>query len=638
VTDQTVRPSPAAAAPAPRSIFAADAPVVDQGDQAAALFAELLVHARAETPLALAVVGPAGAGKSSFLNSALARAQAISAAARGATGSPFVPRALTAAADLSRLSDEARPAEVAAILSGALQRALRKAGGAWAKAAEDAGAAGADPHAEARAAAESYDEARKRGEAEARELEKLRGLRARLSDALLFDTPGSKVDSYARGARSRIDSDLRRFGFVEADSTLSYKQLVGEVAEAGGGAKAAPGLLRAVWGFASQRRLLVWAAVLFGLFIGLGAAWDAQTSWAPALREQNGGAAIANFLLTHRWLATFRDLAFWAALALVVLNLWRAWRFTRPLTRGAALLKTDVEERGAALDQQIAALSKRLDAMRAETEAARKMAEEAAARLARAQAQRAPLADLAATDPDERFLEALPQTLAAQNEPTRLVVGLDGLDRLPPRAAARALDAARRLLAAPGVTTLAAFDADRIAPALGDDPAERRAAFERLFQAAWRLEAGSPADQERALAGLLGGRPGEALAAPHGARSILDEPLTTIETDLLQRVAPLAGDRPRAVKRLLNLYRLARLASGNRPALALALAAEVGGGWSDPQSVNAAVADGRDDGQIDARLVSAVRAARAASPTGALSGADIAAARRLARRFVALDA
>lgn len=637
MNDQTVRPSPAATAPAPRSIFSADAAVVDPGDQAAALFAELLMHGGAETPLALAVVGPAGSGKSSFLASALARAQAVAAAARSVPRSPFVARTLTATADLSRLSDEARPAEIAAALSGALQRALRKAGGAWAKAAEDAGAAGADPQAEARAAAEAYDDARKRGEAEGRDLEKLRGLRARLSDALLFDTPGSRVDSYARARRSRIEGDLRRFGYSEGDSTASYKQLVGEVAELGGAAKAAPTLLRAIWGYASQRKLLVRALLLALLWLALGAAWDTQTSWGPTLREQNGGGQIANFLLTHRWLATFRDLAFWGAVALVGVNLWRAWRFGSPLTRGASLLKADIDERGAALDAQIAALSKRVDAMRSETEAARKAAELAAARQARAQAQRAG-ADLAAVDPDERFLEALPQALAAQGEATRIVVALDGLDHLAPQAAVRALSASARLLAAPGLALIAGFDADRLAPALGGDPGERRARFERLFQAGWRLEPGAPARQEKATAALLAGAPAEALPPPDGARSILDEPLTTIETELLQRVAPLAGGHPRAVKRLLNLYRLGRLASGDRAALALALAAEIGGGWADPAPVNAALNEGREETHADPRLVAAVKAARVASPSGALGVAELLAARRLARRFVALDA
>lgn len=639
VNDQTVRPPPAATAPSPRSIFSADAPSVDAADPAAALFAELLIHAQAETPMALAIVGPPGSGKSSFIASTLARAQAIAQAARSVSASPFVARTLTASADLSALPDDSRRADIAAVLSGALQRALRKAGGGWAKIAEDAGAAGADPQVEARAAAENYDDARKRAEAEARDLEKLRGLRARLSDALLFDTPGSKVDSYARGARARIDFNLRRFGFLDPDSTTSYKQLVGEVAEAGGGAKAVPGLLRAIWGFASQRRLLIWALALGLISIALGAAWDSQASWAPGLREQGAAASsAATFLLTHRWLATFRDAAFWIAALLIAINLWRAWRFAQPLAQGAALLQADVAERGAALDAQIAALSKRVEGLRGESETARRVAEDAAARLARVQASRAPLADLAASDPDERFLEALPQALAAQGETSRLVVALDGFDHFAPEAAARVVATARRLLAAKGVAVIAAFDVDKLASALGRDPGERRARFDRGFQAAWRIEPGSMVDQGRAMASLLGAAAEEPLTPPDGARSMLDEPLTTIEQDLLQRVAPLAGGHPRALKRLLNLYRLARLDSRARPALALMLANEIGGAWADPVVANTAIAEGRDEGHLDPRVLAAARAARAAAPTGALTTSELGAARRLARRFVALDA
>lgn len=640
MTDETARPSAVASALVPPAIFAADAPTAGRGDPAAALFAELLAHAKAETPLALAVCGPAGAGKSSFLDSALSRFEQVAEAARGAPESPFVSRALAARVDLSALAEDARAGDVARTLSRALQRRLRQAGGDWAQAAADAGAAGADPQAEARAAAVAYDEARKRHDAELAELERMRGLRARLSDALLFDTPGSRVDSFARGARSRIDFNLRRFGFGDADTTLAYKQLVGEVAELGGGARAAPSLARAIWAYPNQRRLLIWAMAFFVAWIGLGMIWDAQTGWGPALREQGqAGSAAASFLLTNRWLATFRDLAFWLGVGALLLNLWRAWRFVRPLTQGANLLAQDVDERGAALDAQIAALSRRLEAMRADSESARAHAEAAAARLARAQASRAPLADLAADDPDERFLEALPLALAARGGTVRLVVGLDGLDHLGPEAGARVLQAARRFLAAPGVATLAAIDADRLAHGLGRDPVERRERFDRLFQAIWRLEPGSPAEQEKTVAALLGETGGHELARPDGARSILDEPLTTIEQDLLRRLAPLAGAQPRAAKRFVNLYRLARLASANRPALALMLASEIGGAWADPTAVNKAIAEAReDDGRADPRVVSAVRAARAATQSGALSGADLLAARRLARRFVAIDA
>lgn len=642
MNDQTARPS-AAATTSQRSVFVADAPVCDPADPAAALFAELLVHARAETPLSLAVVGPAGSGKSSFLSSALARADALAQAAGGAKDGPFVARTLSARVDLSALPDDASPADVAATLSRALQRALRTAGGAWAKAAESAGAAGGDPQLDARAAADAYDETRRRAEAESRDLDSLRGLRARLSDALLFETPGSKVDSYARGARSRIDATLRRFGFAEADTTVSYKQLVGEVAELGGGARAAPTLARAVWGFRSQRRLLTMAAIWFLLSIGLGMSWDSQTSWGPQLREQGQFATtLANALLSQRWLATLHDLAFWAGVLTVALNLWRAWRFTQPLTRGAALLRDEVAERGAALDQQIAAAAQRVEGLRGDADAARRAAEDAAARAARAQAARAPLADLAADHPDERFLEALPQAFAAQSAlnpsaPVRLVVGLDGVDQLPPDAALRALTVARRLLGAPGLATLAALDAGRLAAAAGPDAAQRRARFDRLFQATWRLDAGSPADQEKGVATLLGAAPAEPLAAPDAARSLLDEPLTTIETELLHRVAPLAGGQPRALKRLLNLYRLARQTTAERAALALMLASELGG-WADPVAVNTLVADARDEAQADPRVVSAVRAARAARPSGGMTAAELTAARRLARRFVALDA
>ena len=85
-------------------------------------------------------------------------------------------------------------------------------------------------------------------------------------------------------------------------------------------------------------------------------------------------------------------------------------------------------------------------------------------------------------------------------------------------------------------------------------------------------------DSGRFVARLIGSN---AVATPwrlvEAAASPIAEPFSPGETALLAALAPLAGGSPRAVKRFLNAYRVARGAGPPRSAVALMLAIRLGG-------------------------------------------------------------
>lgn len=631
----TMHSTTSAAAPVQtaRPVFSADRPAAAPPDAAAALFAELLAHSGAGAPFALAVSGPAGAGKSSFVESMLARAEALAAAAAARPGGPFLSRLLAV-----RLDAAAGGGDPASALAQGLELALRRAGGDWAGRAALAAMALADPQAAAREAGARFDAIRRRLDEEARELEEQSGRRARLADLLLYETPGSKIDSYARGNRSRLEQTLRRFGFRSADPTVAYKNLVGEIAELGGPAKATPTLLRSLWAFKGQKRLLVLAVLFVLMWVGLGFAGQTQADWTPWLREQGQtGATLASWLVDRGWLGTLRHVALGGAALALVANVWRALRFTSPLMRGARLLKADVDERAAELDRQIGARRSRLDALRGEAETARRDAEETTQRAAQFAGRAAqPASALAPAAKAETFLAELDAAMAGESD-ARIVVALDGLDALPAADALRLVETATRLLDSPRWALVAAVDPAHLGAAAGESPAARRARFERLFQAAWRLD-GEGFDAARALAQALGrgDEPG-APPPPDATRSRLDEPLSSAETDLLARLAPLAGPTPRAVKRFANLYRIARLQTPDRAAAALMLALETGAPEADAIAIAQALADANPRPDGDPRVVEAVRVARDAAG-GLLTPAQLYAARRLARRLATVEA
>ena len=102
----------------------------------------------------------------------------------------------------------------------------------------------------------------------ARSATRLEARGARLADALLYETPGSRVDVFVRSRRGAINSRLRRFELAGSDAAVSYRDLVRDMASMGAAGRAGVAL-RSVWAYRSQRRLLFWAIVAFVLGIVL---------------------------------------------------------------------------------------------------------------------------------------------------------------------------------------------------------------------------------------------------------------------------------------------------------------------------------------------------------------------------------
>jgi hypothetical protein len=236
------------------------------------------------------------------------------------------------------------------------------------------------------------------------------------------------------------------------------------------------------------------------------------------------------------------------------LNLWRAYSFCAPLLRAAKKLDEDVAARTHECDEAVAAMARAVERLAAQTAAAKQQAAEAERRAEGAGAlQQNPPAFLERDALGQRrdqalgFLHALSAGLAKNN--ARLLVIVDGFEKVG--AGGALLERLGALLARPGLVCMFALD-----PGLSDAQTQAR-----LLQLPLRLNAG-------------------VIDPP--AYAPLDAPLSPLEDRLLAALTPLVGDTPRAKKRLRNLYLVLRPARGGddklAPALAFALAAEMGGG------------------------------------------------------------
>lgn len=355
---------------------------------------------------------------------------------------------------------------------------------------------------------------------------------------------------------------------------------------------------------------------------------------APWLKNQGETASnIADKIAQgRRGFGLAGDLFYLLAGAALLSNVWRALNFALPLNKGASLVDAEAGEKRAELDRQIDERARRLTALQAETDQARRQASEAQQR-AEASGRAAPGAapsllashDLAAEA--RRYIEALDCLREAGRDLPRIIVALDGLDALSADRAAALMEAAHALLASPLFVTIAALDPQAVAPALGEEDAMRHARLEKWIQAPWRIDA-----QPFAVAfeSLLGATPAPASPAIDASRSLLDAPLTDDEKKLVAGLIPLAGDTPRRAKRLLNFYRLARAASPATPALvALMLALDLGGRKGEIPAVSAALLG--EPASLDHDVANAVRMAQRMA--GTIAQSDIAAARQAASRF-----
>ena len=117
-------------------------------------------------------------------------------------------------------------------------------------------------------AAERHDEAIRRLEQEREARDEVEAKRARIAEALLYDTPGSRIDAFTRAARGRIERRLRKFGFLEGDAGANFRSLVRDLAGVGASARYGV-LLRAIWAYRGQLRLILLAVIAFAVAFAL---------------------------------------------------------------------------------------------------------------------------------------------------------------------------------------------------------------------------------------------------------------------------------------------------------------------------------------------------------------------------------
>jgi len=608
--------------------------------EAVAPLAELCALGKAQTPFLIAIVGPSGSGKSFALRRLTEALESLTEAAAKMPETPFLSRVLVATIDAAAISGDPATALASAAFA-ALERG--RDGVSYTALADEAAHAGVDPQQAAAAAAERHDAIGRRLEQERAARDDVDAKRARLTEALLYETPGSRVDAFIRSNRSLIDARLRRFDLADGDAAANYRDLVRDL-DAAGAATRATLVLRSIWGYRSQMRWLTLAVIAFALAFVL-----TQVDRPPVVDAVRGFGSL--FVPMGDWLASHGDQLASAANVMVLLGAlallltcWRAFGFSALLFRGLRLLRLDLRDRRRELDASAARLNQRVAALTAEGEAA---AQHAAAMAKRAGAikrnVRAPGpafargAETAATA--RSFFVELGRLMNAPAAgpapaPQRLVFVFDNLDAVSPADGVRLIATANTMFG-PGCAGVVACDPAALASASdGGESARRR--MEKFFQVVFNATTLGLADGRRFAARLIGSN---AVVSPlsrmDAANSALLEPIAPSEAALLTALAPLAASTPRGVKRFLNAYRLGRNAGAPKSAVALMLAVLLGGDEATKAAMRAALARGGEnlaDPAGSPALSEATQAARAANG-GTISSSDAQAAWDAARRY-----
>lgn len=635
-------PSPAPRvepAPAAQPIFLSDASegadVLEAGRIVEPL-AHLCVNRQVQTPFLAAIAGPGGAGKTFALNR-LSRSVEALAGSDGALARVVVARV-----------DAADGADAPVALASAAYAALdRDAGDVdYSPLLDESVHAGGDPFRAAKAASDRHDEVVRRLDAERVQRDEAEARAARLPDALLFETPGSRVDVFARARRAAIDARLRRFDLAGSDAGASYRDLVRDIASMRAGGRFGVAA-RAIWAYPGQRSLILWAIAAFvlgflvHLLHGQEALGAIQVPTAAGQFVTDSTSKATGWISTHgAWFETAAKALYVIGALALALNFWRAIGFASLLLRGSQLLNLDVLDRRRDHDNRVARLNQRVMALSAEADAAAKHAEAAGRRAGGKAQSRPPGPDFlnARHSPAAAargFLAALCERMGegpASGAPGRLVFVVDNLDALTPPAAIAWIDAAQSAISAGAIGVLA-FDPARLVDALGG-AGEARRRFDKWLQAVVNLPGRAGVDGERLVARLLANdEPASPSPDPAIGRK-LSEPLTNAETGLLTALAPLAAGSPRAAKRFLNAYRLARCSDAPRPVVALMQAIAFADDETQAAMRRRLTNGGGDLEPFDGPegLTRAVKSARAANG-GALTVAEAHAADAVARRY-----
>ena len=633
----SIAPPPPAAPVRAEPIFLGDsAEGADllNADQIVQPLAHLCVTPQAQTPFLAGILGPSGAGKTFALRRLTQTIEQLSASA---TASGQALQRIV----LARVDASAGVEAPVAIASAAYAALDREPGGVdYSGLLDEVGHAGGDPHRTARAASDRHDDLVRKLEAERAQRDEVEAKRARLADALAFDTPGSRLDVFARAHRGTIEAQLRRFGLAGGDADSSYRNLARDVSTLGAGSRVGV-VIRSIWAYGSQARLLLWGIVAFAVaFILRFLHGDTATS---AIEHGNEALKPAgDWVAAHGdWFDRAAQILFILGALAIALNLWRALGFSNLLLRGSRLLTQETRERRQELEVRAARLNQRVAALTAEADTAAKRAEAASQRAGGVTSMRAPGPEFlesshAPSGAAREFLAALGAKVghpsAAGPAPDRLIVIVDNLDALSPAEAVSWIDAAQGVIG-PGSIGLLAFDPGRLAAAL-EHPSEARRRLGKWLQVAVNLPARKDADGALVVARLLSAGEQPAPAPDSAIAAKLAEPLSSAETTLMAALAPLAAHSPRDAKRFLNAYRLARCSNLPRPVMALMQAAA----FAD-DNAQAALRDRLAYGSGELTdvtgppaLVEAIRAARAAN-NGSIPIEDARAAAEIADRY-----
>ena len=573
-------------------VFAADLPDGTDAlglDPPLALLAELAAHKRTETPLTIGLFGPSGSGKSFALTKLIQAIEDLSRAA-ATSDTPFLGEILTLRVDATDMAETPATA-----LAGALHASLARTYPAF---AAEAARAARDPRAVASEALERLDLSRRKLEAEKRTLEDTNVRRARLTEAVLYETAGSQIDAYANANKSRIKTLFSRLGFT-GDSLLAFKDTAGTIASADGAERRRGGFaLRAFFAFKGQTKLIAAAIILCLAGMGLRIAFDQQAVWLAWLRATDSAAPIANWLETHMdWLLSLRAIFFLGAALALGVNLWRASHLLRLVFRGADLLEADLTLRRRELDDFFAFQTGRVDALAAEVSILSRRAADAERRASEMQAGLSTLAEPApftmdiATELARTFVTTVGAMIVRSaplgkrkngGPPRRIVFAIDHLDSMPAARSRDILELARSLFKQ-GFVVLTAADSARLVAAAGETAFDLNKWIQVPFQLG---ELASRADYATLVGQILSGQGEVGRFSRDPTTSLLDQPVSATEAQLLAGLAPLAGGSARALKRFVNLYRLARTQQQvHKGALAFMLALDAGGTPSEIASV-----------------------------------------------------
>ena len=218
-----------------------------------------------------------------------------------------------------------------AIASAAYAALDREPGGVdYSGLLDEIGHAGGDPHRAARAASDRHDDLVRKLEAERSQRDDVEAKRARLADTLAFDTPGSRIDVFARARRGTIEAQLRRFGLAGADADSSYRNLARDMSTLGAGARAAV-VVRSIWAYGSQARLLDVGdrRLRAGLRPPVAARRDGARRDRAA--EATQLKPVADWMAAHGdWFDRASQILYILGALAIALNLWRALRVLEP--------------------------------------------------------------------------------------------------------------------------------------------------------------------------------------------------------------------------------------------------------------------------------------------------------------------